>query len=100
MPQRYNDASDLRNRIIGLGERSIKKNYYPTLRYQADELERFRAILDRTKELIILIEKEKIIDINQRALDVLDLNWESAINISPAKIFPEAINFAYFFKMI
>jgi diguanylate cyclase (GGDEF)-like protein len=92
MPQRYNDASNLRNRIIGLGERSIKKNYYPTLRYQADELERFRAILDRTKELIILIEKEKIIDINQRALDVLDLNWENAINMSPAKIFPEAIN--------
>ena len=44
-----------RNRIIGLGERSFHKSYYPQLRENLGRLERFRTLLDRTTDLVILI---------------------------------------------
>lgn len=91
MPQHYDNADDLRKKIIGLGEHSIKKSYYSTLRYQTDELERFRAILDKSKELIILIESGKIIDINQRALEVLGLERDGVLGLGCFDIFPLAV---------
>jgi hypothetical protein len=32
-----------REKIIGLGERSLRKTYYPELQQKLDQLERFRA---------------------------------------------------------
>ena len=50
------DSWDARkDRIIGLGERSFHKSYYPQLRQNLDRLERFRTLLDRTSDLVILV---------------------------------------------
>ncbi|MBN1487266.1 MAG: GAF domain-containing protein [Anaerolineae bacterium] len=46
----------LREKIIGLGERSISKSYYPELQRRLTQLERFRALLDQSHEAIFLIE--------------------------------------------
>ena len=50
------DSWDARkDRIIGLGERSFRKSYYPQLRQNLDRLERFRTLLDRTSDFVILV---------------------------------------------
>ena len=44
----YNtDAEELRDKLIGLGEKSIRKNYYPELQRRMDELERLNAGLEQ-----------------------------------------------------
>lgn len=58
-----------RKKIIGLGESSIRKTYFPQLQQKLDELERFRALLDQTRDAIFLIRASSlaIIDINSSA---------------------------------
>ncbi|MHC1784693.1 MAG: ATP-binding protein [Anaerolineaceae bacterium] len=45
----------LRDKIIGLGEKSIQKSYYPELQRRLSELERFRALLDQSTDFFFLI---------------------------------------------
>lgn len=68
MPAPYNEQG-LREQIIGLGENSIKKSYYAQLQERSIELERFRTLLDRSSEMIILVEAQshKVVDINATA---------------------------------
>lgn len=56
----------LRAKIIGLGEASLHKNYYPELQSRLAELERFRALLDQTYDAIFLVRAEtgKVTDVN------------------------------------
>ncbi|MFW6235726.1 MAG: PAS domain-containing protein, partial [Desulfovibrionales bacterium] len=63
------DKQQLRDKIIGLGERSIRKSYYPMLQERMAELERFRALLDQTKDAIFLMEAGtgRFVDVNQSA---------------------------------
>ncbi len=67
------DNTDDRLRLIGLGERSLQKSYYPELKKRLAELERFRALLDRSGDLIFLVETEtgRIADVNETALKLL-----------------------------
>ena len=44
-----------RNQVIGLGERSFHKSYYPQLRQNLDRLERFRTLLDHTSDFVVLL---------------------------------------------
>ena len=44
-----------KDRIIGLGERSFRKSYYPQLRQNLERLERFRTLLDRTSDFVVLL---------------------------------------------
>lgn len=59
----------LREKIIGLGERSIRKSYYPQLRQQLEELEtarkklaesegRYRSLVENINEVIISLDPE------------------------------------------
>jgi PAS domain-containing protein len=63
------DWDALRQRIIGLGERSIHKSYYPELQERLVELERFRALLDQTNDAIFLIDARTglLVDVNESA---------------------------------
>ncbi len=47
-------ASDMRQQLIGLGDRSMRKTHFPELRRRLDQLERFRSLLDEVNDLIIL----------------------------------------------
>ncbi len=49
------DRDALREKIIGLGETSLHKSYYPELQKRLAELERFRALIDQTYDAIFLI---------------------------------------------
>lgn len=64
---------DLRRKIIGLGERSIRKSYYPELQNRLDELERFKALLDHSQDAIFLVEvpSGRLADSNEAARRLL-----------------------------
>jgi diguanylate cyclase (GGDEF)-like protein/PAS domain S-box-containing protein len=58
MVKQCDDDSDWklrRERIIGLGDRSIQKSYYPQLRLNMERLERFHTLLDQTSDNVVLI---------------------------------------------
>lgn len=74
MPADPNDNwNSIREKIIGLGEQSIKKSYYPELQQRLLELERFRALLDVTNEAIFLSEvpSGRFTDVNNSACEQL-----------------------------
>lgn len=50
------DRDDRRARLLGFGEHSVSKSYYPELKRRLDELERFRSLLDQTGEAIFLVD--------------------------------------------
>jgi PAS domain S-box-containing protein len=57
--KRYDQDSDreeLRKKIIGLGEKSFRKSYYPELRKRLADLERFKALLNQSTDAIFLLE--------------------------------------------
>lgn len=72
MRNRSSPADDpqwLREKLIGLGEESHRKSYYPELQKRLGELERFKAFLDFSHDIILLIEvpSGKIVDFNDAA---------------------------------
>ncbi len=64
-----NGRDALREKIIGLGETSLHKSYYPELQSRLAELERFRALLDQTYDAIFLIRADTgmLADVNASA---------------------------------
>jgi PAS domain S-box-containing protein len=74
MPPNASDNWDsLREKIIGLGERSAHKSYYPELQQQIAELKRFKALLDQSNDAIFLLEMPSglIADSNKSASEQL-----------------------------
>ncbi len=63
----HKNREQLRDRIIGLGEQSIQKSYFPQLKRQLGELERFRALLDQSHEGLALLDLNtgRLLDFNQ-----------------------------------
>lgn len=55
MPDDYQEKSQ-RERLIGLGRRSISKSYYPELKQRLGELEVFRALLDNINDAIFIVD--------------------------------------------
>jgi len=49
------DPDDLRKKIIGLGERSFRKSYYPELQQKLADLQRFKSLLDESNDAIFLL---------------------------------------------
>ncbi len=72
MKPRFDDPAArqaLREQLAGLGERSIRKSYYPELQQRLAELERFRALLDESSEAIFLLARPQgtLVDVNESA---------------------------------
>ncbi|EPX63764.1 sensor histidine kinase [Cystobacter fuscus DSM 2262] len=63
----------LRDSIVGLGERSIRKSYYGALQERITELARFRSLLDAIHEAIIVTELPglRVLDANRKGLWML-----------------------------
>jgi PAS domain S-box-containing protein len=74
----------LREKIIGLGERSVHKSYYPELQQQIAELKRFRALLDQSNDAIFLLEMPSglIADANKSALKQLGYSRHEMLKMS------------------
>lgn len=50
--------NDAFSRLIGLGEKSVRKSYYPELKKRMDDLKRFQILLDNAQDAIFLIDAE------------------------------------------
>lgn len=46
--------NQLRSKILGLGEHSMRKSYYPELQSRIEELERFRSLIDQMNDLVLI----------------------------------------------
>lgn len=75
---------NLRNKIVGLGNFSSRKSYFPELQQKLSHLERFRALLDKTEDGIIEAEAENglIIEANQAAASILSSSKENLLGNS------------------
>lgn len=76
MGKRSNSGEiSLEQSIVGLGEESIRKSYWRQFRRSVADLERFRLLLDRAQDLILLVDTadETIIDVNASCIR---LGWK------------------------
>lgn len=87
------DQTGLRNKLIGLGERSMAKSYYPELQKRLEDLERFRAVVNNANDAIFVFETDawNVIDINETALLMLGLLRENVIGSAMSSFFPPEI---------
>ena len=60
------ERRQLREQIIGMGETSLHKSYYPLLQERLLELERFRALIDETNDMILMVQtpENRCVDAN------------------------------------
>jgi len=73
----------LREQIIGLGEHSTRKNYYPELQARLADLERFKALLDQSNDAILLVglPEGEITDLNWSACEQLGYRREELLKL-------------------
>ncbi|MCX8027363.1 MAG: PAS domain S-box protein [Thermodesulfovibrionales bacterium] len=71
------DVFALREKIIGLGETSMKKSYYPDLQKRLEELNRFRALINAVSDILIIIKVDdlKILDVNDATCDFFNIKY-------------------------
>jgi PAS domain S-box-containing protein len=79
-----------REKLIGLGKRSISKSYYPELKSRLDELEQFRALLDRVNDAIFVVDADSgvILDISGAADSLLGCGPEQLRGLRFKEILP------------
>ncbi len=78
------ERNDRLAQLIGLGEHSFRKSYYPELQQRLGELERFRALLDHSNDVILLIEVPtgQIVDVNAAASRLMGLSPDQLLGRS------------------
>jgi diguanylate cyclase (GGDEF)-like protein/PAS domain S-box-containing protein len=76
-----NNWQQRRDQIIGLGERSFRKSYYPQLRQNLARLERFRTLLDHTSDFVLLLTLPEgdIVDANEALARLLNRSIDELI---------------------
>ncbi|MGE4536463.1 MAG: ATP-binding protein [Desulfovibrio sp.] len=87
--KRAADASR-RDRLLGFGEHSVSKSYYPELKRRLDELERFRSLLEQTGEAIFLVDGRtgRITDTAGAAGGILRQEREALVGLPFAELLP------------
>ncbi|WP_031479185.1 PAS domain-containing sensor histidine kinase [Maridesulfovibrio frigidus] len=83
---------NVRTKLIGLGENSMRKSYYPELRVRVNELERFRALVEHANDALFVLDgfAWDFADINATALKITNYTREELIESSPEMIFPKS----------
>jgi diguanylate cyclase (GGDEF)-like protein/PAS domain S-box-containing protein len=83
----------VRDKLIGLGETSIRKNYYPELQRRLEELETFRSLLDKVNDglLTVRLPSGLIADANGAACSILAYSQEKLLAANILDLFPTAL---------
>jgi diguanylate cyclase (GGDEF)-like protein/PAS domain S-box-containing protein len=84
------NAEFVRDKLIGLGEHSIRKNYYPELQKRIGELETFRNLLDKVSDGILMIQLPvgRIVDANEAACKILGFTRSLLLTANLPQFFP------------
>lgn len=87
----HDSAEIVRNKLIGLGENSMRKSYYPELRDRIYELERFRALVEHANDAFFVLDVSSwcFADVNATALKKTNFLREEMLEKSPESIFPK-----------
>ncbi len=87
------DPASEREKLIGLGKRSISKSYYPELKSRLDELEHFRALLDRVSDAILVVDADTgiILDISGSTHAMLGCGIEGLAGLPFKSLLPPHI---------
>ena len=91
MKTRSEDTWDaLQAKMVGLGERSFRKSYYPKLQEKLSELERFKALLDRANDMIFLIHGPtgKLVDVSRSMCVQLGYSREELLDMRLYDVLP------------
>lgn len=101
-PSKKPDRPDARlsdealTRLIGLGDRSIRKSYYPQLKKKITELETFQIMVDRAAEAILFLslndDPPRIEYANYAALVTLGMDMETLHGKRLADIFSKTVD--------
>jgi phosphoserine phosphatase RsbU/P len=85
--------AEQREKIIGLGESSLRKTYYPELQQRLDELERFRSLLDQSNDCIFLLKIPSLafVDVNESACRQLGCLRADFLTLSFGSFVPEDV---------
>jgi PAS domain S-box-containing protein len=86
------DWQPLREKIIGLGDSSFRKSYYPELQRKIADLEQFRAILDHSDDAIFMVDTGTgcIIDVSGSACSHLGYDRPAMIGMSFGDVIDES----------
>ncbi|MBF0382435.1 MAG: PAS domain-containing protein [Magnetococcales bacterium] len=78
MKRRSNKKSqqELRDGVLGLGQKSMRKSYYSQLRRRMDELEQYRGLLNQARDAICLVDMDSLslVDCNDGAKKMFQLH--------------------------
>ncbi|OPY30209.1 MAG: sensory histidine kinase AtoS [Methanocella sp. PtaU1.Bin125] len=87
----------LREKIIGLGDSSFRKSYYPELQRKIADLEQFRAILDQSDDGIFMVDTGtgRIIDVSGSAWSQLGYSRNAMIGMGFADLVDESARGAF-----
>ncbi|WP_321403164.1 ATP-binding protein [Maridesulfovibrio sp.] len=88
---RSNSNENVRNKLIGLGENSMRKSYYPELRERINELERFRALVENANDALFVLDafSWSFADVNKTALKKTNYDRNELLDSPPELVFPE-----------
>lgn len=80
----HDKRNTFREKLIGLGESSIRKSYYPELQKRLTELQKFRALLDQSNDAIFLMDapSARFTDVNESACEQLNYTRTELLNMS------------------
>jgi PAS domain S-box-containing protein len=87
------EREDLRAKIIGLGEKSVRKSYYPELEQRLTELERFKTLLDESSDLVFLlrIPSGQVVDVNESVSRRYALSRDKLLTTSISDLVSESV---------
>lgn len=82
-----------RDKLIGLGNRSMSKSYYPELQTRLQELERFRCFLENINEIILIVDISTgiISDAVGAAKHMTGLSPNELVGTELSRILPEHV---------
>ncbi len=85
-------SNDL-EKLMGLGERSTRKSYYPELQTKIRELERFNMILNRSHDILIMADcgDDRIVDCNRTAYKTLGYRRKELIGLAIDRVFSSRV---------
>lgn len=83
-------AESLRAKIMGFGETSFRKSYYPELQKKFQELERFKELLDQANDIIMLLQvpSGRIADISHSASHRLEFPRHELLGMKISRLLP------------
>src|SRR5208337_3926883 len=83
---------ELRRKVLGLGDSSIRKTNYPSLRRRMAELERFRSLVDISSDLLFVVEHPsgRILDVSAACCERLGMDRSSLLSRSFCDLVPPA----------